>query len=78
MPRTTSTLRALAMPARPPVSFLITPSLKPRSSSMSICGAAYLMPWPPNAFTSSITDAVCSSAFDGMQPTLRHTPPSVA
>ena len=24
------------------------------------------------------TAAVCSSAFDGMQPTLRHTPPSVA
>ena len=30
------------------------------------------------SFTSSTTDAVCSSALDGMQPTLRHTPPSVA
>ena len=39
MPRTTSTLRAFAMPARPPVSFLTTPSLKPRSLSRSIFGA---------------------------------------
>ena len=36
------------------------------------------MPWPPIALTSSITAAVCSSALDGMQPTLRQTPPSVA
>jgi hypothetical protein len=26
---------------------------------------------------SSITLAACRSAFDGMQPTLRHTPPSI-
>jgi hypothetical protein len=37
-PVTTSTLRALAMPARPPVSFLTTPSLKPRSASTSTPG----------------------------------------
>ena len=49
-PVTTSTLRALAMPARPPVSFLTTPSLKPRRASMSISGAAYLMPWWPSDF----------------------------
>jgi hypothetical protein len=28
--------------------------------------------------TSSITAATCSSALDGMQPTFRQTPPSVA
>src|SRR4030095_648764 len=36
------------------------------------------MPCAPIAFTSSMVDAVCNSAFDGMQPTLRQTPPSVA
>ena len=30
----------------------------------------------PASSLSSITAAMCSSAFDGMQPTLRHTPPS--
>ena len=34
-------LRALAMPARPPVSLLITPSLNVRSLSRSISGAPY-------------------------------------
>ena len=38
------------MPARPPVSFLMTPSLKPRSLSMSIFGAANVMPWSAERF----------------------------
>jgi hypothetical protein len=40
-------------------------------------GAAKLTPSSACA-ASSITAATCSSAFDGMQPTLRQTPPSVA
>ena len=43
-PWTTVTLRALASPERPPVSFLTTPSFQPRSLSMSIVGAAKLRP----------------------------------
>ena len=76
-PRTTSTLRALAMPARPPVSLPTTLSFQPRSLSRSTCGAPNAMPCSASVFVSSITAATCSSAFDGMQPTLRHTPPSV-
>ncbi len=30
---------------------------------------------PPSELASSMTFAACSRAFDGMQPTLRHTPP---
>ena len=45
VPWTTVTLRALARPDRPPVSFLTTPSFQPRSASMSTVGAAKLMPW---------------------------------
>jgi len=40
MPRTVSTLRAFAMPARPLVSFFTTPALKARSLSRSMAGGA--------------------------------------
>ena len=43
-PCTTSTLRAFAMPARPPVNLLTTPSLQPRSLSRSIFGLPNVMP----------------------------------
>jgi hypothetical protein len=49
-----------------------------RSLSRSMLGAAKLTPQSPMCCASSITPAMCSSAFDGMQPTLRQTPPSVA
>ncbi|GJE59992.1 hypothetical protein MPOCJGCO_2101 [Methylobacterium trifolii] len=78
VPRTTVTLRCLASPTRPPVRRLTTPSFQSRSLSMSICGAVKLMPWEAMAWVSSMTFAACSRAFDGMQPTLRQTPPSVA
>ena len=74
-PCTTVTLRIRAIAARPVVSFFTTPSLKPRNLGRSICGSPNAMPCAAIPFTSSITPAVCSSAFDGMQPTLRHTPP---
>ncbi len=35
------------------------------------------MPFPPISRASAITLAACSRALDGMQPTLRQTPPSV-
>ncbi len=77
-PRTISTLRAFAIPARPPVSLPTTLPFQPRRRSRSNCGAPNTTPCSASAFASSLTAATCSSAFDGMQPTLRHTPPSVA
>ena len=77
MPETTVTLRALARPESPPVSFLTTPSFQPRRASMSTVGAANLTPKWPISSDSAITLAACSSALEGMQPTLRQTPPRV-
>ena len=45
VPLITVTLRCLARPARPPVSFLTMPSFHSRSLSMSIEGVVKLMPW---------------------------------
>ena len=78
MPRTTSTLRAFAMPVRPPVSLPTTLSFHAASFARSIFGSPNAMPCSASVFASSTTAAMCSNAFDGMQPTLRHTPPSVA
>jgi hypothetical protein len=70
------TLRCFAKPARPPVSRDTTPSFQPRSASSSIVGAANDNPAWLISLVSAITFAACSNAFDGIQPTLRHTPPS--
>ena len=70
------TLRCLASPVSPPVSLVTTPSFQPRSTSRSIVGAAKDSPAWLISLVSAITFAACSSALDGMQPTLRHTPPS--
>ncbi|MNS71244.1 hypothetical protein D3C72_1046070 [compost metagenome] len=77
-PRSTVTLRILAMAVRPPVSLPTTLFLWPSSLARSTVGAAKLTPRSAKCLTSSMTEATCSSAFDGMQPTFRHTPPSVA
>ncbi len=78
VPVTTCTLRAFAIPARPPVSFLTTPDLKSRSLSRSICGFPNVMPCAPKVLLGFVDlSAVCKSAFDGIQPTFRQTPPSV-
>ena len=74
-PWTVVTLRALASPARPPVSFLTTPSFQPRRRPTSISGVAKPRPCSLISLVSAITLAACRSAFEGMQPTLRHTPP---
>ena len=76
-PSTTVTLRCLARPDRPAVRRLTTPSFQPRSLSTSIAGLANESPCADISCVSSITFAACSSALDGMQPTLRHTPPSI-
>jgi hypothetical protein len=47
-----------------------------RSLAASIWGLPNCTPALPIASASSMTFAACSSAFEGMQPTLRHTPPS--
>ena len=70
------TLRCLASPVRPPVSRVTTLSFQPRRASRSIVGAANDRPWPAISLVSAITFAACSSALEGMQPTLRQTPPS--
>ena len=75
-PVTVVTLRFLASPARPPVSLVTTLSFQPRSPSMSIVGAPKLTPEWLISLVSAMTFAACSSALDGMQPTLRQTPPS--
>ena len=78
LPSITVTLRAFASAVSPLVSLPTTLSFHARSLSRFVFG------WPnstPKALISSasaITRAACSSAFDGMHPTLRHTPPSVA
>jgi len=76
VPVTVRTLRAFAMPARPPVSWPTTLSLCARSLSRSILASPNDTPYALACFASSITSAACSKAFEGMQPTLRHTPPS--
>ena len=75
LPCTTSTLRCLASIRRPLVSLRTTPPFQPRSFARSICGAPKLMPCAAIDSASSITLAACSSAFEGMQPTFRQTPP---
>ena len=77
-PVTTVTLRILAICARPPVSLPTTLFLCATSLPRSMRGAPKSTPTAPKCATSSSTAATCSSAFDGMQPTLRQTPPSVA
>src|SRR5208282_5256377 len=76
-PIATLTLRCLARPVRPVVSRFTTPSFHPRMAVRSKAGAPKLTPWLANAAASSMTLATCRSALDGMQPTLRHTPPRV-
>ena len=76
VPTTVCTLRCLARPARPPVSRVTTESFQPRSASRSIVGAGKDSPAWLISLVSAITFAACSSALEGMQPTLRHTPPS--
>jgi hypothetical protein len=77
VPRTTDTLRCFASAARPPVKRPTTLSFHWRNAFASIFGAPNSMPCEAMAAASSITFAACSSAFEGMHPTLRHTPPSV-
>ena len=76
-PRIVVTLRCLASPARPPVSRLTTPSFHARRLSTSMSGAPKRMPCSLISLVSAMTWAACKSALDGMQPTLRQTPPSV-
>ena len=75
-PVMTRTLRCLAIPAKPLVSVPTTLSLWARSASTSIFGAAKVTPTADMCLVSWITAAVCSRAFEGMQPTFKHTPPS--
>ena len=75
-PWMTSTLRCLASPSRPFVSLSTTDCFHERSAPRSIDGLPNEIPWAAISSVSAITRAACSSAFEGMQPTFRHTPPS--
>ena len=75
-PCTTVTLRCLARPASPLVSLPTTDSFQPRSLSRSNSGLPNWIPKWRISSASVITLAAWSSAFEGMQPTFRQTPPS--
>ena len=76
-PLTTTTLRWRARPVSPVVSRFTTLSFQLRTPPRSTLGAPNFTPCAPKSAASSITLATCSNAFEGMQPTLRQTPPSV-
>jgi hypothetical protein len=78
VPVMTVTLRIFAICARPPVRRPTTLFLCATSLAASTVGAPKATPISPKCATSSMTAATCRSAFDGMQPTLRQTPPSAA
>ena len=75
-PRSTSTLRCFASTFSPLVSFVTTRFFQSRNFARSIWGGANTIPAEDMSSASSITLAACSSAFEGIHPTLRHTPPS--
>ena len=76
-PWITSTSRRWARPTSPPVSLSTTDCFHSSSLGRSTLGAPKDTPWVPISSVSAITRAACSSALEGMQPTLRQTPPSV-
>ena len=72
----TSTLRRLASPTSPPVSLSTTDCFHSSSLGRSTLGLPNETPCVAISSVSAITRAACSSALEGMQPTLRQTPPS--
>ena len=76
-PVTTLTLRCLARPARPLVSRPTTDSFQARSLSRSTAGSGKVRPCSAISLVSAITLAAWSRALEGMQPTLRQTPPRI-
>ncbi len=78
VPWTTVTSRRFAIPASPWVSLPTTESFQERRASRSISGSPNRIPRSPISRASSSTLAAWRSAFDGMQPTFRHTPPRSA
>ena len=77
IPCNTSILRRFARPASPPVRRWTTPSFQASSFAASTAGAAKSTPRTPSSAAAVIASAVLSSALEGMQPTLRQTPPRV-
>ena len=76
-PRSTSTLRCLASTASPLVSLVTTRFFQARSLLAIDRRRREHDAAADMSAASSITLAACKSAFDGMQPTFRHTPPSI-
>ena len=76
VPTRVVTLRCLARPVRPPVSRVTTPSFQLRRASRSMVGVVKVSPAWLISLVSAMTLAAWSRALEGMQPTLRQTPPS--
>ena len=76
VPTMVVTLRCLARPVRPPVRRVTTLSFQARSASRSMVGAGKASPAWVISLVSAMTLAACRRALEGMQPTLRQTPPS--
>ena len=76
VPFTTSTPFPFSSRPTPPTIFFMTASLNSRSFAMSTLGASTRMPRSAAPRMSSTRFAAAMSAFDGMQPQLRQTPPS--
>ena len=70
-----STLRFLARAVKPPVNLSTMLFFHVSTLRMSIWGLVKLIPCSDISAASLMTLAVCNSALDGIQPTLRHTPP---
>src|SRR5258708_26374779 len=62
---------------RPLVNRVTTRFFHARRRSRAIGGGPNTMQAVPMSAASSITLAACSSAFEGIQPTFKHTPPSI-
>ena len=74
-PHMTVTSRCFARPPNPLVNCLMTEFFHLRSLSRSISGSSKMMPCASISRASPINFAACKSAFEGIHPTFKQTPP---
>ena len=72
------TLRCLASAFKPPVNLSTMLVFQLSILRISISGCENLTPWSAMSAASLMMCAVCNSAFDGIQPTFKQTPPILA
>ena len=78
VPCTTSTLRCLAIAFRPVVNLLTILTAYCPTDFILTFDVPRSRPCSFNSLISDMTLAMCNSALEGIQPTLRQTPPSVS